>query len=116
MTEKSENHQQIKDLEDEIQILAEKETKANNELERQELERYKRYNSLDIYPITSCLLVRKLTLFWFGRVKERMKKMSCQMRHDEEKRKCLQVIIVCNNSKSTLTGLEKFSLRLNLNR
>ncbi|CAN9512263.1 unnamed protein product [Ophioblennius macclurei] len=58
LSEKNESHQQIKDLEDNIVILGEREAERNNELER---------------------------------LKERLKKMSNQMKHDEEKRKSLQV-------------------------
>ncbi|KAM6927190.1 calcium-binding and coiled-coil domain-containing protein 1-like [Xenentodon cancila] len=73
MAEKAENQQRIKDLEGKIKILVEKEMAANTELERQESQRD---HSL------GC-----------DRVKERVKKTSSQMRHDEEKKRSLQAEI-----------------------
>ncbi|XP_078104453.1 calcium-binding and coiled-coil domain-containing protein 1-like [Sander vitreus] len=58
MAENAESQQRIKDLEEEIKGLNDREKEENGELER---------------------------------LKERVKKTSNQMKHDEEKRKCLQV-------------------------
>ncbi|XP_029991111.1 calcium-binding and coiled-coil domain-containing protein 1-like [Sphaeramia orbicularis] len=58
LAEKTESHQQIKDLEEDIKVLTEREKERNMELER---------------------------------LKERVKKMTIQMKHDEDKRKSLQV-------------------------
>ncbi|KAF6735688.1 Calcium-binding and coiled-coil domain-containing protein 1 [Oryzias melastigma] len=58
VAENAENQQQIKDLEDKIRLLTDRETAACSELER---------------------------------LREKVKKMSIQMKHDEEKRKSLQV-------------------------
>ncbi|XP_067360399.1 calcium-binding and coiled-coil domain-containing protein 1b isoform X1 [Channa argus] len=58
LTDKAENQQQIKGLENDIKLLTDREKERNMDLER---------------------------------LKDRMKKMSSQMKHDEEKRKCLQV-------------------------
>ncbi|XP_039971920.1 calcium-binding and coiled-coil domain-containing protein 1-like [Xiphias gladius] len=56
--DKAESQQRIKDLEDDVKVLSDREKDGNVELER---------------------------------LKERVKKMSSQMKHDEEKRKALQV-------------------------
>ncbi|XP_029947797.1 calcium-binding and coiled-coil domain-containing protein 1-like [Salarias fasciatus] len=56
-SEKTESHQQIRDLEGNIMVLTERELERNQELER---------------------------------LRDRLKKMSSQMKHDEEKRKSLQ--------------------------
>ncbi|XP_053171474.1 calcium-binding and coiled-coil domain-containing protein 1b [Scomber japonicus] len=58
LDEKAENQQRIKDLEDNIKVLTDREIEKIDELER---------------------------------LKERLKKMSNQMKHDEEKRKTLQM-------------------------
>ncbi|XP_076012692.1 calcium-binding and coiled-coil domain-containing protein 1-like isoform X2 [Genypterus blacodes] len=58
LSEKDENQQRIKDLEDAVKILTDRAKEENGEVER---------------------------------LKERLKKMSNQMTHDEEKRKALQV-------------------------
>nr|XP_054605846.1 calcium-binding and coiled-coil domain-containing protein 1b isoform X1 [Nothobranchius furzeri] len=58
MAEKDEKQQQVKELEEDIQVLVDREMEANKDLER---------------------------------LKDRVKKMSSQMQHDEEKRKSLRV-------------------------
>ncbi|XP_071349889.1 calcium-binding and coiled-coil domain-containing protein 1b isoform X1 [Trachinotus anak] len=58
MADKAQSEQRIKDLEDDVKVLTDREKEGNMELER---------------------------------LKERVKKMSSQMKHDEEKRKSLQV-------------------------
>uniref|UniRef100_A0A096M5V5 Calcium binding and coiled-coil domain 1b n=1 Tax=Poecilia formosa TaxID=48698 RepID=A0A096M5V5_POEFO len=60
VAEKGESLQQVQDLRDEVKVLADREEQANMELQRQESEIY--------------------------RLKERVKKMSSQMKHDEEKK------------------------------
>ncbi|XP_068598757.1 calcium-binding and coiled-coil domain-containing protein 1-like [Brachionichthys hirsutus] len=74
MAEKAESLQQIRDLEENVEMLTEREKDGNAELER---------------------------------LKERVKKLSCQMKHDDEKRKSLQV-----ENDSALVELQELQERL----
>lgn len=86
LAEKAESQQRIEDLEEDIKVLNERKKEGNMELERQVCGSY---GSLNIRLGISALA---LNLFLSHRLKERVKKMSSQMKHDEEKRKTLQVI------------------------
>lgn len=92
MAEKAESQQRIKRLENDVKLLTDREKEGNVELERQVFETYA---SSNICLGSSSGLILKLTLFAPPiphRLKERVKKMSSQMKHDEEKRKSLQVM------------------------
>ena len=60
MAEKAENQQKIKDLENDMKVLSDKEKETSNELERQEFETN---ISLDICLVTNSTLGLKLALF-----------------------------------------------------
>lgn len=86
LAEKEESQQRIKDLEEDIKVLNDRKKEGDVEVERQVCGTY---GCLNV-----CLGIFPLAFFFFlsHRLKERVKKMSGQMKHDEEKRKTLQVI------------------------
>lgn len=87
MATRAESQQRIKDLEEYVKALNDREKEGNMELERQVFETFA---DLNINLIFFYFLGPK-TFFLSPRLKERVKKMSSQMKHDEEKRKSLQV-------------------------
>lgn len=83
MAERAESQQRIRDLEEETKVLRQGEREGNMEIDRQESGAG--FNpAVFIYP--------RDQIFLSPRLKERLKKTSSQMKHDEEKRKTLQVI------------------------
>lgn len=97
MAEKAEGQQRIEELEEDIKVLNDREKEGNMELERQAFETYP---SLDICLGVFISLGLKQTFFLSHRLKERVKKTSSQMKHDEEKRKSLQVIAFSSSSQT----------------
>ncbi|MEQ2272433.1 hypothetical protein XENORESO_000762 [Xenotaenia resolanae] len=95
VAEKAENQQQVQDLKDEIKVLSDREEQAIMELQRKESEACVSGNTY-----ATVFYSLELILFFSYRLKERVKKMSSQMKHDEEKRKSLQVEIEASAAES----------------
>lgn len=84
MAERAESQQRIRDLEEENKVLRQAEKEGNVEIERQESSAG--FNA-------AVFIYSRDEIFFFSppRLKERLKKTSSQMKHDEEKKKTLQV-------------------------
>lgn len=84
IAENAQSQQRIRELEECIKALNDREKEGNMEVERQVFETLKHLSYIYFLWLKTFILSPRL--------KERVKRMSSQMKHDEEKRKSLQVI------------------------
>lgn len=84
IAENAQSQQQIRDLDEYNKALHEREKDGNMEVERQVFETLKHLSYIYFLWLKTFILSPRL--------KEIVKKMSSQMKHDEEKRKSLQVM------------------------